>query len=80
MTEKLPVITRTWNIHGTVPSTANKYTNVANFHIGVEADSMELAMEAASRAFPGATFYSCTHRGEVHLRVAPDASTNLQYL
>ena len=67
--ERLPTLTRHWHIGGTVPNPRQEHKHYGeNFYIGVEAQSMEKALEAARIVYPDATFISCNHRGDVHIR------------
>ncbi len=67
--KQLDTITRHWSISGSVPNPNQKDTYFSgNFHIGVEAISMEDALLLAREAYPDANFSSCNCRGDIHLR------------
>lgn len=70
--EKLPVITHTWSVYGTIPNPNQAYPHYGqNVSIGVEADSMEGALASAREVYPLIKVMSCHHRGEVHIRRQP---------
>lgn len=69
--EKLAAITHSWDVRGTVPSVEQKYPNYGlNVHVGAEAASMEDALAAARKLYPGIVLFSCHHRGEIHVRAS----------
>lgn len=71
MKVKLTPITRHWTVSGTIPSQSQKYHNYGeNVNIGIEADSIQAALEAAKAVYPDITIFNCHHRGEVHVRSA----------
>lgn len=70
MREKLlPVLTRYWMVTGTTPSVDQKYPHYGqNVQLGVEAESLEKALEVARAQYSNITFIACHHRGDVHLK------------
>ena len=67
--KKLPAITHSWSVSGTVPNPEQKYPNHGqNVHIGVQADSMEKALEAVRGVYPKIEIFGCHHRGEVNIQ------------
>jgi hypothetical protein len=68
MSYELPIISRHWIISGNIPTPERPHYKSSNFCLGVEAANMDDAIAAVKAKLPEATLYSCTHRGEVHLR------------
>lgn len=61
-------ITSHWRIYGTLPNADQRYPHWGkNFHLGVQADTMEEAIAAAREFYPEGKFVSCNHSGEIHL-------------
>lgn len=68
MNYELPVITRQWIVSGNRPTPERPHQKISNFCFGVEAENMDAAISAVKKVVPDGTLYSCTHRGEVHIR------------
>lgn len=68
MNNKPEIKTHNWSVSGTLPSTDQRYPHHGqNICLGIQASSMEKAMEAARKAYPEIKFFAVHHRGEVHI-------------
>jgi hypothetical protein len=73
-TDNLDAEMRYWNFYISYPTT-KKLTNGtdhaynANRALGVVAETMEAATDLVKQAYPEASIWSATHRGEVNLSV-----------
>lgn len=69
MKTKLPIITHTWSVTGTVPDPDQRHPHYGqNVSIGIQSESMEIALVAARKAYPEIQIFGCHHRGEVNIQ------------
>lgn len=64
--KQLEVITRHWSVLGTIKRPGSAY--IQNVHVGVEAYTMEAALETVRKIHPSIVFMSCQHRGNIHAK------------
>jgi hypothetical protein len=64
---KLPAITHSWSVTGTVPNT-DQPNHGHYIHLGVQAQSMEKALEATREVYPNIKISACHQQGEVNIQ------------